>query len=61
MNKLLFTYLPYGVIDLLLSVAIITELVYKRYDLLLSNLPVLIWGIVSLNKKLKANGNDLAD
>ncbi len=61
MNKLLLTYLPYGVIDLLLSIAIISELINKRYDLLLANLPILIWGLVSLNKKVRKMQDDLAD
>jgi len=61
MNKLLLTYLPYGVIDLLLGIAIISELVNKRYDLLWANLPILIWGLVSLNKKVREIQNDLAD
>ncbi len=61
MNNLLLTYLPYGAIDLLLSIAIISELVNKRYDLLWANLPILIWGLVSLNKKIKEMQDDLAD
>ncbi|MBL7026771.1 MAG: hypothetical protein ISR87_15115 [Candidatus Marinimicrobia bacterium] len=61
MNKLLLTYLPYGAIDLLLGLAIISELVNKRYDLLWANLPILIWGLVSLNKKIKEMHDDLAD
>ena len=61
MNKLLLTYLPYGAIDLLLGVAIISELVNKRYDLLWANLPILIWGLVSLNKKIREMQDDLAD
>ncbi|NQV29498.1 MAG: hypothetical protein HQ508_01300 [Candidatus Marinimicrobia bacterium] len=61
MNRLLLTYLPYGAIDLLLSIAIISELVNKRYDLLWANLPILIWGLVSLNKKIKEMQDDLAD
>ncbi|MBL7026470.1 MAG: hypothetical protein ISR87_13565 [Candidatus Marinimicrobia bacterium] len=61
MNNLLLTYLPYGAIDLLLSIAIISELVNKRYDLLWANLPILIWGLVSLNKKINEMQDDLAD
>ncbi|MBT3252704.1 MAG: hypothetical protein HN995_08010 [Candidatus Marinimicrobia bacterium] len=61
MNKLLLTYLPYGVIDLLLSIAIISELVNKRYDLLWANLPILIWGLVSLNKQVRKMQDDLVD
>ena len=61
MNKLLVAYLPYGVIDLLLTVAVVTELVNKRYDLLWANIPILVWGIVSFNKKLKRYINDTPD
>ena len=61
MNKLLLTYLPYGAIDLLLGIAIISELVNKRYDLLWANLPILIWGLVSLNKKVRKMQDDLVD
>jgi len=61
MNKLLLTYLPYGAIDLLLGIAIISELVNKRYDLLWANLPVLIWGLVSLNKQVRKMYDDLVD
>ena len=61
MNKLLLTYLPYGVIDLLLSIAIISEFVNKRYDLLWANLPILIWGLVSLNKQVRKMQDDLVD
>jgi len=59
MKKLLFIYIPYGAIDLLLTAAIIMELINKRYDLLWSNFPILIWGMMSFNKKLKASNNDL--
>jgi len=61
MNKLLLTYLPYGAIDLLLGIAIISELVNKRYDLLWANLSVLIWGLVSLNKQVRNMYDDLVD
>ncbi len=61
MKKLLFNYLPYGVIDLLLTLSIISELINQRYDLIWSNFPILIWGIVSLSKKMKAAGHGLAD
>jgi len=58
-RKLLFLYLPYGAIDLLLMAAIIMEVINQRYDLLWSNFPILIWGLLSFNKKLKAQGHDL--
>jgi hypothetical protein len=61
MKKLFFHYLPYGAIDILLTLAIIMELINKRYDLLWSNLPILIWGMISFNKKLKAIEHDLVD
>lgn len=61
MNKLLLTYLPYGAIDLLLGISIISELINRRYDLLWANLPILIWGLASLNKKVRKIQNDLAD
>jgi len=61
MNKLLLIYLPYGAIDLMLGIAIISELVNKRYDLLWANLPVLIWGLVSLNKQVRKMYDDLVD
>ncbi|MBT4035371.1 MAG: hypothetical protein HOB84_01075 [Candidatus Marinimicrobia bacterium] len=61
MNKLLLTYLPYGAIDLLLGIAIISELINKRYDLLWANLPILIWGLVSLNKQVRKMQDDLVD
>ncbi|NQT63552.1 MAG: hypothetical protein HQ556_11380 [Candidatus Marinimicrobia bacterium] len=61
MNKLLLTYLPYGAIDLLLGIAIISEFVNKRYDLLWANLPILIWGLVSLNKQVRKMQDDLVD
>lgn len=61
MKKLFFLYLPYGAIDILLTLAIILELINKRYDLLWSNLPILIWGMISFNKRLKANDHGLAD
>jgi len=60
-NKLLLAYLPYGVIDLFLTLAIISEIVNQRYDLLWSNLPIFIWGIISLNQKIKAEANDSGD
>jgi len=60
-KKLLFTYLPYGAIDLILTLAIILELVTKRYDLLWANLPILVWGLISFNRKVGADGHDLAD
>ncbi|MCF7822975.1 MAG: hypothetical protein K9N35_02290 [Candidatus Marinimicrobia bacterium] len=59
MKKIFFLYLPYGAIDLLLTAAIIMELINKRYDLLWSNFPILVWGMVSFNKKMKANAHDL--
>ena len=61
MSKLLLAYLPYGVIDLFLSLAVISEIVNQRYDLLWSNLPIFIWGIVSLNRKIKTESNDFND
>ena len=61
MNKLLLTYLPYGAIDLLIGIAIISELINKRYDLLWANLPILIWGLVSLNKQVRKMQDDLVD
>ncbi|MBT3229540.1 MAG: hypothetical protein HOD43_06720 [Candidatus Marinimicrobia bacterium] len=61
MNKLLLTYLPYGVIDLLLTLAIVSELINKRYDLLWANLPILIWGLISLNKTVRKMRDDLVD
>ncbi|MCF7923287.1 MAG: hypothetical protein K9M55_11355 [Candidatus Marinimicrobia bacterium] len=61
MNNLLLTYLPYGAIDLLLSIAIISEFINKRYDLLWANLPLLIWGLISLNNKVRKMQDDLAD
>lgn len=61
MNKLLLTYLPYGAIDLLLGIAIISEILNKRYDLLWANLPILIWGLVSLNKQVRKMQDDLVD
>ena len=61
MNKLLLAYLPYGVIDLLVTLAVIVELVNHRYDLLWSNVPILIWGIISLNRKIKTDSHDYSD
>ena len=61
MKKLFFHYLPYGAIDLLLTFAIITELIYERYDLLWSNLPILIWGLISFSKRIKAEDHDLVN
>lgn len=61
MSRLILTYLPYGVIDLLLTLAIISEIINKRYDLLWANLPILIWGLVSLNKKVRRLNHDLVD
>jgi len=61
MKKLFFHYLPYGAIDILLTLAIVMELINKRYDLLWSNLPIMIWGMISFSKKLKASEHDLVD
>ena len=61
MNKLLLTYLPYGAIDVLLTIAIISELVNKRFDLLWANVPILLWGLYSLSTRMKQQQHDLAD
>jgi len=61
MSKMILTYLPYGVIDLLLTLAILSEIINKRYDLLWANLPILIWGLISLNKKVRRMRDDLVD
>jgi len=61
MSKLLLSYLPYGAIDLLLTLAIISEVINKRYDLLWANVPLLIWGLISLNKEVKKYHDDMAD
>ena len=61
MKKLLFTYLPYGAIDIILTLAIILELVTKRFDLLWANLPILLWGLISFNRKVRSDGHDLVD
>jgi len=58
MRSILFTYLPYGAIDLVLTLAIILELVTKRYDLLWANLPILVWGLISFNRKITAAEDD---
>ena len=61
MKKLLFTYLPYGAIDIILTLAIILELVTRRFDLLWANLPILLWGLISFNRKVRSDGHDLVD
>ena len=61
MRKLLFAYLPYGAIDLILTLAIIFELITKRYELLWTNVPILIWGLISFNRKVKTLDHGLSD
>lgn len=61
MNRFLLSYLPYGAIDLLLTIAIISEVVNKRYDLLWANVPLLVWGLISLNKEVKKYRDDMVD
>lgn len=61
MRKLLFAYLPYGAIDLILTLAIILELITKRYELLWANVPILIWGLVSFNRKVRSEDHGLSD
>ena len=48
-----FHYLPYGVIDVMLTLVVIAEILADRWDLLWSNVPLLILGIISLNRILK--------
>jgi hypothetical protein len=57
-RSLLFHYIPYGVIDVLLTVIIIAEIVQKRGDLIWSNVPLLVLGIISLNRKLKREADE---
>lgn len=52
-KRLLHEYLPYGAIDLLLLVAIVSEIVMGNVHLLWANLPLLIVGIWSFNRKLR--------
>jgi len=61
LRNLLLTYLPYGAIDLLLTIAIISEILNQRFDLLWANLPILVWGLVSLNRKMRRIRHDLDD
>gem|GEM_PF-326292 len=57
-RSLLFHYIPYGVIDVLLTVIIIAEIVQKRGELIWSNVPLLVLGIISLNRKLKREADE---
>ena len=59
MKGLFFHYLPYGVIDALLTLIIITQVLTDRFDLLWASVPLLIFGIISLNRKLKQESHDL--
>ncbi|HCW76104.1 MAG TPA: hypothetical protein DHU63_06145 [Candidatus Marinimicrobia bacterium] len=52
LRNLLHSYLPYGAVDLLMVVAIITELLNARYDLLWANVPLLVLGLWSFSRKL---------
>ncbi|MCF7808500.1 MAG: hypothetical protein K9M49_07725 [Candidatus Marinimicrobia bacterium] len=61
LRRLLFIYLPYGAIDLILTLAIILELLTKRYELLWANVPILIWGLISFNRKVKTLDHDISD
>ncbi len=60
-NRLWLNYIPYGAIDLILVIAIISELVNKRFDLLLANVPLLGIGLWSFSRKLREALDDPAD
>lgn len=51
-------YLPYGVIDVILTLVVITEILANRWDLLWSNVPLLILGILSLNRIIKKEASE---
>lgn len=59
MKGLFFHYIPYGVVDLLLTIIIVSEFVAGRPDLIWANIPLLIMGIVSLNRKIRTESDDL--
>ena len=61
-KRILHEYLPYGAIDLLLLVAIVSEIALGNLQLLWANVPLLIVGIWSFNRKLrKVELDDPAD
>jgi len=60
-KQVLWAYLPYGVIDLLLLVAIVSEIINGRFDLLWANVPLLVVGMFSFNRKLRRLDLDSAD
>ena len=60
-RRIWMVYLPYGAIDLILLIAIISELVNRRFDLLLANVPLLGLGLWSFSRKLREFTSDLSD
>lgn len=60
-RHIFFHYLPYGALDLLITLAVIVEISAKRWDLLFSNLPIVIWGMITLNRKLRTENLDSTD
>ncbi len=61
-RHLLRLYLPYGAIDLLILVAVISEVALGNFRLLWANLPLLLVGLLSFNRILrKVETDDSAD
>ena len=61
LKRIWLHYLPYGVIDLLLTIALISEIVNQRWDLILANLPLLTVGLWSFGRRLGSLQDDPAD
>ena len=58
MKQLLFHYIPYGVIDVLVTVLIVNQFVTGRFDLIWASIPLLLLGISSLNRKMRSTEHD---
>lgn len=61
MRGLWFDYLPYGVVDVLLTLIIIAQIVQGRADLIWACVPTLILGIFSFNRKLRSQQDESGD
>ncbi len=51
MKLKLYDYIPYFVIDLLLTIAVLSELYYENYSYIWANVPIFLLGIYSVSKK----------
>lgn len=60
-RRIWLDYLPYAAIDVILMIAVISEILNKRFDLLLANLPLLVLGLWSFSRKIRIYDYDPPD